>query len=163
MPALTEKQRAFAVNKAAGVKNKEAALAAGYSANGAEVAASKLMKNPAIKAAIKTAKREMAKGVVQEGVSIDTDGIKDESKYKMPKASYSDSMEFLKDAMNHQHLPIAARADYAKALLPYQHGRIGEKGKKEQANERAKVAAGGQTGGRGRYTPKSAPGSARLN
>jgi phage terminase small subunit len=65
-------------------------------------------------------------------------------------------MEYLMDVMNHEKMPFAMRLDAAKALLPYMHERVGEKGKKEQAAERAKVVAGGK-GSRGPFSPKAPP------
>ena len=53
MKQLTEKQQAFIANKSAGVPNREAAIAAGYSPTAADVTAAKLLQRPEIKAAIK--------------------------------------------------------------------------------------------------------------
>ena len=153
MKKLTEMQQAFAVNKAAGLKNREAAIAAGYSAKNPDVQAAMLLRRADIKAAIKAAKKELAKGVNPGGVEIPE--VEDTSdKNKMPKAKYTDAKDFLLDAMNHKHLPIAARADYAKALLPYQHARIGETGKKEKLKDRANAVAGK---GKGKFSPKAPP------
>lgn len=149
MSTLTEKQQNFAVNKAAGVKNRDAAVAAGYAVNSAEVTASKLMARADIKTAIRDAKRKLGKGdadvVVQAGPHPE--------RHKMPKAKYTDSKEFLIDAMNNKYMPVAARAEYAKALLPYQHARIGEKGKKETAKDRATDAVSGKH----KFAPKQSP------
>jgi phage terminase small subunit len=140
MAKLTVKQQAFVANKVAGVVNRDAAIAAGYAVAGASVAADKLMHNPAIRAAIKAA----TKG---EGVTMPAD------KPTMPRKHYADAKEFLVDVMNHHLLPIAMRADAAKQLLPYQHARMGEQGKKEKAKERAREL----TGKRGLFTPKQPP------
>jgi hypothetical protein len=43
---------------------------------------------------------------------------------------YADSKTFPQHAMNNAQLPIGLRMDAAKALLPYEHARMGEKGKK---------------------------------
>lgn len=123
---LTDKQQAFAANKAAGLKNRDAAIAAGFAPNNADVQAAALLRRADIKAAIEAAKKQKKPAGVTK---TDT----------MSKNHYGDSMEFLMDAMNHAHLPFALRFDAAKALLPYQHARIGEQGKKEKAKERAEV------------------------
>lgn len=128
MPELTKKQRAFVVNKVAGVANRDAAIAAGYSVAGAAVAADKLMRNPAIRTAIKAATKDQASAATSD-------------KPAMPRDRYDDPMAFLQDVMNHDGLPIAMRADAAKQLLPYQHARIGEKGKKESKKENAREAS----------------------
>lgn len=142
MKDLTPKQRQFVANKAAGCTNRDAAISAGYSVAAASSTADKLMVNPAIKSAIKAATKAAPGVDAKSGAPT------------MPKANYTDSMEFLKDAMNHKGLPIALRGDYAKALLPYQHARLGETGKKEKAKDRAREIASGR---RHKFTPKQPP------
>lgn len=70
----------------------------------------------------------------------------------MPRSNYKDAMEFLVDAMNNQRMPITMRIGAATALLPYQHARIGEKGKKATQKERAHERTGG-----GGYRPMQPP------
>lgn len=140
MKQLTDKQQAFVVAKAAGVGNRDAAIAAGYAQGSADVSANKLLRKPDIRAAIKAA----TKG---HGVTMPAD------KPTMPRKQYADSKEFLVDVMNHAALPIAMRADAAKQLLPYQHARMGEDGKKDKAKKRAHEIAGK----RGRFMPKQPP------
>jgi phage terminase small subunit len=130
MAKLTAKQQAFVSNKAAGVTNRDAAIAAGYAVAGAEVAAGKLMRNPAIRKAIKAATKDAHPTDTKSNAPV------------MPRAKYTDAMTFLKDVMNHAGLPIAMRADAAKQLLPYMHARLGEVGKKEKAKDRARVLSG---------------------
>lgn len=139
MSKLTDRQQRFVANKAAGVKNREAAIAAGYSRNTADVQASNLLRRPAIKAAITSAQ---AAGAASPRGSVEV----------MPRSHYADPMAFLEDVMNHELLPVALRIDAAKQLLPYKHGRIGEKGKKEQAKERAHEIVS-----RPRFSPKAPP------
>lgn len=141
MTKLTEKQQAFIANKVAGCTNRDAAIAAGYAVGGAAVSADKMMRNPAIRNAIKAATK------AAPGVTI-TAGMP-----TMPRKHYADSKTFLVDVMNHARLPIAVRADAAKQLLPYQHARMGEQGKKEKAKDRAHAIVGG----RQKFAPKSAP------
>jgi len=117
---LTEKQRAFVANKAAGVPNRDAALAAGYSATSADVQAANMLRRPHIRDAIKKAQ---VPGVASESA--------------ISGKHYADPMTFLQDIMNNAKLPDAVRIDAARNLLPYQHARIGEKGKKEQRKEAA--------------------------
>ena len=141
MKQLTQKQQDFITNKAAGVTNRDAAIAAGYAVAGAAVAADKLMRNPAVRAAIKAATKGVQPVATKSGVPT------------MPKTNYGDAMTFLADVMNHVGLPIAMRADAAKQLLPYQHARMGEVGKKETAKNRARKIVGK----RGAFQPKQPP------
>jgi phage terminase small subunit len=130
---LTEKQRLFVSNKAGGCTNRDAAIAAGYAVGSASQAAEKLMAMPSIRAALKAATKATG------GVDIKPANVS-----KMPKANYPNAMAFLIDAMNLASLPIAMRVDAAKALLPYQHAKLGETGKKEAANEKARKIARGR-------------------
>ena len=139
---LTQKQRAFAENKAAGMTNRDAAVSAGYGVAAANQTATKLMAHPGIRSAIKAATKA-------------TPGV-DTKSPTMPRKRYEDPMTFLQDVMNHAGLPIAVRADAAKQLLPYQHARLGEQGKKEKAKERAHKLAE-QSGKRKRLQPMSPP------
>jgi phage terminase small subunit len=141
MTKLTAKQQAFVANKVAGVANRDAAIAAGYSVAGASVAADKLMRNPAVRAAIKTATK--AAPAVDTRTNAPT----------VLRAKYKDSMALLMDAMNCEQLPIGVRMDCAKALLPYQHAKMGEVGKKEKAKERAHAISGK----RHPFAPKQPP------
>lgn len=154
--SLTEKQQAFVVNKAAGVKNKEAAIAAGYSASAAAVTASQLLARKDIKDAIAKAKRDMRANGYK--VPKDADEEEQNKKTSMPRTRYTDPKDFLTDLMNHKHQPIAMRADAAFKLMPYMHARIGEKGKKETAKERAgEIARGGGQSGKPKFATKAPP------
>ena len=151
MKPLTKMQQDYVYNRAAGLRQREAAVAAGYSAPTADRQASVLEKRADIKKAIANAKKRAK----SSGVEVPDDDSP-EARNKMPKAKYADSKDFLLDAMNHKHLPIAARAEYTKALLPYQHARIGETGKKESAAARAKkIAEGGK--GKSKFATKAPP------
>lgn len=140
MPNFTEKQQKFIANKAAGVKNRDAAIAAGFAANAADVQAAKLMQRADIKDAISAARKQPVAAATTTAMQRD---------------SYGTPMEYLMDVMNHAQMPTAMRLDAAKALMPYQHARIGEKGKKEQAKDRATDIANGK--GRHPFRPKAPP------
>lgn len=141
MSKLTEKQQSFAVNKAAGVRNREAAIAAGYAPNSADVTAAKLLGRDDIQAAIKAAEVEGGK----DGGDL------------MPRKHYADAVSFLEDVMNHAKLPVAARIDAARHLLPYKHARVGELGKKAKAKERAEELTRSS-----RFSPKRPPTTLRA-
>lgn len=134
---MTKKQRRFIELKAMGVANKEAAIQAGYAPNSAAVSAGKMMMQAEVREAIAQA---------QANSTADTP-------QGMPRVHYPDAMTFLMDAMNNAALPVALRMDAAKNLLPYQHARLGEKGKKEKRKEEADRL----TGGRGRFATGKPP------
>jgi phage terminase small subunit len=143
---LTAKQQAFVDGKACGLNNRDAAIAAGYPPNSAAQTATKLMQHPSVRLALRNFKKVStekghAKHSEDDGASV-------------LKAKYASSLDFMIDAMNNPKLPPGVRFDAAKQLLPYQHARIGESGKKEKAKDRAHAVTGTT---RGKFTPKAAP------
>lgn len=140
-PKLTEKQRQFVINIAAGCTNRDAAIAAGYAVGSASVAADKLMAKPEVRAAIKAATKAMP--------GVDTRSTAP----AMPRDKYADPKSFLLDVMNLAGLPIPVRADAAKQLLPYMHARMGETGKKEAKKDSARAIARG----RSKFATKAPP------
>lgn len=123
---MTKKQRRFIELKIMGVANKGAAIEAGYAPNSADVTAGKLMMRADVREAIEQGKSSSGASPSQG----------------MPRDHYPDSLTFLMDVMNNHALPVGMRIDAARHLLPYQHARLGEKGKKEQRKETAAVLAG---------------------
>ena len=59
-------------------------------------------------------------------------------------ATYDDPEKFLRAVMNDSATEAKIRVDAAKALMPYIHPKKGEGGKKDEAADRAKKAAGGK-------------------
>lgn len=133
MKQLNERQQKFVVNKIAGCTNRDAALHAGYSPNGAAQAGDRLMREPAIRAALKAAGKNTPAVDAKPGKAL-----------TMPRDKYTDAKDFLLDVMNLDGLPIAVRADAAKQLLPYMHARMGEVGKKQTKKDNAAVIARGR-------------------
>ena len=170
MSELTPKQQGFVTGKLNGLPHREAAIHAGYAASSAEQTATKLMKHPAIKAALRKAKRQAER---QREMDDDLDGIGESAqleKGKMPREVYVDPKDFLLDTMNLQTLPHAVRMDAAKQLMPFMHAKVAEKGKKESKREAAERIANGEqqkatgTDGvvvRGRFQTKEPPGGRR--
>lgn len=156
MKNLTDKQQGFVDAKIAGMKTPAAAIAAGYSPVSASVQGNALMQRADVKSAIAAGKRMAKQTNGRRGNAVEEEEVDDNPKNRMPKDKYTDAKEFLTDAMNHKHLPVAARAEYAKALMPYQHARIGETGKKEKAKDRAKEIVG-RGNGRGVFGTKGPP------
>jgi len=146
--ALTGKQRQFVEAKARGASNTQAALKAGYSEATAPQAGSRLAKHPEVIAALaKLAERAKSKS---KGSTKEKSGTKPQASQPIvPPGSnvlalsklYEDPKAFLKAVMNDTVSDMKLRVDAAKAMLPYEHARLGEGGKKEQKNAAAKTAA----------------------
>lgn len=131
--SLTGKQRAFVELKAAGVRNEEAAKRAGYSANGAAVTATGLMKRADIKEAIAAL------------ANNDDSAIAAASNEWSMKPKYDTPLDLLRDVWNNPDAPKTLRYQAAKDALPYCHARK-EGGKKEEAAKESKKAAAGKFG-----------------
>jgi phage terminase small subunit len=145
--ALTGKKLLFANAVLAGSSNGEAAISAGYSMKTAPQAGSRLVKDPAVVAYL-AAYRQAAPA-------------KDESAPPAPPAerpafdlalalAHADPRTFLLAAMNDLLLDPKQRIDAAKALMPFTHQKLGEGGKKDQKNEKAKEVAS-------RFAPAAPP------
>ena len=121
--ALTDKKRKFVVALQSGLSGAKAAIAAGYSENGAAQAASRLMKDPDVIAALeRKAAVEQAKAEAKaQGKQISLPDLG-----KM----YSDPKEFLRALMNDPTEDMKLRLDAAKSLMPFTHERKGEASKK---------------------------------
>lgn len=133
---LTGKHRVFADAVLAGMSNKDAAIAAGYSAKTAGPAGSRLAKNPAIAAFIAKYKKPDAPKPPPPPPAPE------KPKFDVNAAiTFSDPMQFLKAAMNDPAAAPKLRVEAAKALLPFVHKRKGEGGKKEQQQEDANKVA----------------------
>jgi hypothetical protein len=61
--------------------------------------------------------------------------------------TYDDPLDFLAAVMNEPKVPLIARQDAAKALMPYKHPKKGETGKKQQAADAAKTSGSRFTAG----------------
>lgn len=115
----------------------EAAIAAGLSEKTARVAGARLRKKPAIVAAlavigISTPGAQAPK--VEPTASLP--GEEEEPMDDLPKTT--DAKEFLEAVVASPNVKLAQRMEAAKTLIPFQHGKIGEKGKKETLNDAAK-------------------------
>lgn len=146
--ALTAKKKAFAQAKHDGADNKEAAIFAGYSPETASQAGSRLAKDPDVIAHI-------------ERLKINTEVKADSKPEPRPiitkkdietAGSRADPLRFLEEIWTDPVEDMKLRMDAAKAALPYFHGKVAEKGKKESQADDAKAAA---TGG-GKYATRSA-------
>lgn len=134
---LTGKRRAFADAVLAGMKHKQAAIAAGYSPKTAGPAGSRLAKDPAIAAFIEKYRKPEA------GPPPAPPPTKPVPTFDVNTAiMFSDPKQFLLAAMNDPAASGQLRVDAAKALMPFVHAKKGEAGKKEQKEAAAKKVAG---------------------
>ena len=138
--ALTAKKRLFADAVLAGKANKDAAIAAGYSAATASAAGSRLVKDKDValylaaqriqqEAKPDPAEKPAADRAPPPGFDLDA------------MTSFTDPKAFLIAAMNDGRTEPKLRVDAAKALMPFVHAKIGETGKKDAKGEAAKKAA----------------------
>ncbi|MEQ1095110.1 terminase small subunit [Acinetobacter johnsonii] len=141
--ALTAKKKAFAQAKHDGADNKQAAIFAGYSPESASQAGSRMAKDSDVMAQI-----EKLKSV--KGVNND---VKPNPKPIVTKKDIStaserpDPLKFLEEIWTDPVEDMKMRMDAAKAALPYYHGKVAEKGKKEtKADEAKKATQGGKFG-----------------
>lgn len=141
--ALTQKKKAFAQAKHDGADNREAALFAGYSPESASQAGSRLAKDSDVISHI-----EHLANVKAQPKNVKATLPEKTTPSDVTRRAFAceDPMEKLIEFMNDPDVDIAMEA--AKALMPYKHGKVAEKGKKETKADEAKNAAksGGKFG-----------------
>ncbi|HEI8439806.1 TPA: terminase small subunit [Acinetobacter baumannii] len=139
--ALTEKMKKFARAIVDGATNKEAAISAGYEEKTASQQGSKLRNNSEIIIYIEKLKAEKEgrtltpeKPKVKTATTYENDNPLSDDDY-----AKDDPLQFLIDVMNKSD-DMFLRFNAAKAALPYVHGKVAEKGKKETKEAAAKAA-----------------------
>lgn len=140
--ALTQKKKAFAQAKHDGANNKEAAILAGCSPETASQAGSRMAKDPDVIAHLErlTNVKDVNADVKPEHKPIIT-------KKDIGNAGrHADPLKFLEEIWTDPAEDMKLRMDAAKAALPYIHGKVAEKGKKESRADEAKDIA--QSGGK---------------
>lgn len=136
-----------------GLNQTEAAIAAGLSEKSAQAAGARLRKKKSVVDAL------AAIGFSTPGAPITIPASKaqdpeaeEEPIDDLPKTE--DSLEFLEAVVANPRIPLGRRMEAAKTLLPFQHAKIGESGKKKTKQEGAKeLAEEGNTFG-ARKAPK---------
>lgn len=129
-----------------------AVLEAGYEKTLAASVADRLCKDEEVVEFINNNSKLAAKTVsasawTQSASVEDSDEESDEpTKFAMGKTKINDPKRFLTKMMNNPHIEDRLRADIAKALLPYHHGKVGDMGKKETKKKAAEEAAKGKFG-----------------
>lgn len=171
--ALTAKSKAFAQAVVDGMSNKDAAISAGYSEKTAMQQGSKLAKLPEVIAYI--AKLRADKKLTSKGEKLTSSKPKPNSNVQVVKVEKiesgpeqahrqfvgrdeiaigapEDPLEYLKSVWMDERADDKLRLDAAKAGLPYIHGKVADKGKKQTQEEEARAAA---TSG-GKFATRSA-------
>ena len=146
--ALSEKMKKFAQAVVDGLSNKEAAISAGYAEKTASQAGSKLRKDPEIIVHIEKLKADKeGRSLTSEKPKVKTaNTYEDDNPLDDEDYAKDDPLQFLIDVMNKSD-DMFLRFNAAKAALPYVHGKVAEKGKKEtKADEAKKATQGGKFG-----------------
>ncbi|BFM64661.1 terminase small subunit [Acinetobacter baumannii] len=142
--ALTEKMEKFALAIVDGKTNKEAAISAGYAEKTASAAGARLAKDPEIIVYIEMLKAQ------KEGRSLTSNSPKvkpkdtpensgeDENPIEEFQFEGDDPLEFLTKVMSFNGNKLNIRMQAAMALMPYKHGKVAEKGKKQTKAETAR-------------------------
>lgn len=139
--ALTGKRKLFADAVLAGKSNRDAAIAAGYSAKTASAAGSRLVKDPKVVDYL----REQKKGV-KAAAPAPAEPPPSKPFNLALALQHDDPKAFLKAAMNDLELDPRQRIDAAKALMPFVHHKLGEGGKKDEKEKAARAAGSGKFG-----------------
>lgn len=162
--ALTAKSKAFAQAVVDGMSNKDAAISAGYSEKTAMQQGSKLAKLPEVityiaklKADKKLTSKDEKLTFSKPKQSNQVQVVKVEKIESGPEQAHGqfvgrdeiaigapeDPLEYLKSVWMDEGQDEELRVACAKAALPYVHGKVADKGKKQTKAEEAKAAAKG--------------------
>jgi phage terminase small subunit len=137
---LNEKQELFFKAILRGEKPPQAAISAGLSPKTASAAGHRMRKHPAIVAALAAVGIGTAPGA--NAKPSDTGDESEPEIVTLEIEQTDDPKVFLTALMNCPKAGVKARLEAAKALLPFEHSKMGEKGKKVTKEEGAKELAG---------------------
>lgn len=143
--ALTKQQSLYAEARFAGAGRRDAALAAGCPEKTATQAAAKLEKHPNVIAHLARLKHLESEATPAAGRDVVPAGV------ELSEEFFDDPKEMLRHAMNNKRLDPKTRIQAAVALLPFEHQKRGESGKKEQQATAAESVV------TGRFAPAAAP------
>lgn len=133
-----------------GLGIRDAAIFAGCPEKTASQAGSRLEKHPNVVAHLARLKHVESETVPGSGQDAAPPGVD-------PAADvFEDPKEFLKHAMNNRTLDPKTRIQAAVALLPFEHQKMGETGKKQQRDNDAGDVV------KGRFAPAKPPPSPQL-
>lgn len=149
---LNESQELFFKATLRGEKPEQAAISAGLSPKTAKAAGFRMRKHPAIVAALAAVGIGTKSAPTGKPEATPDESEPDIVTIEIPETE--DPKVFLTALMNSPKAGVKARLEAAKALLPFEHSKIGEKGKKVTKAEGAKdLAEEGNTFG-ARKAPK---------
>ncbi|HCT9558662.1 TPA: terminase small subunit [Acinetobacter baumannii] len=131
--ALTEKKKAFALAKRKGKDNKEAAILAGCPEKTASAAGARLAKDPDVIAYLERLEKATPEQVVKHDVKPLTTNTAIQAAKNL-----ADPLAFLESVYSDPVEDMALRVRAAQAALPYVHGKVAEKGKKQTKAETAR-------------------------
>ncbi|PQV50981.1 terminase small subunit [Paraburkholderia sp. BL21I4N1] len=145
--AFNSKKRLFADAVLAGKSNRDAAIAAGYSAATASAAGSRLVKDKDVVAYL--VERRKKGGAKPKPAQAETDAAITKAAVAAgfdlnTILTFSDPKAFLLAAMNDQNTEPKLRVDAAKTLMPFMHAKMAEAGKKDAKADAAKKAGAGK-------------------
>lgn len=134
--ALTQRKKAFAHARLQGKKKEEAAVLAGYAERSAAAKGCQLENDPDVVAYLASLNSQGGGGL--DATPLGEAAIQAEFR---AMENVSNSLEFLKTIYKNPRIDRKIRIEAAKAALPYEFGRVGEKGIKEGRQDEANDAA----------------------
>lgn len=143
--ALTKQQSAYAEARFAGAGKRDAALAAGCPPKTATQAAAKLEKHPNVIAHLARLKSLESDASPAAGRDPVPEGVELSGEF------FEDPKDLLRHAMNDRRLDPKTRIQAAVALLPFEHQKLGESGRKDKQATAAEDAV------TGRFKPATPP------
>ncbi|MFW1756013.1 terminase small subunit [Acinetobacter guillouiae] len=164
--SLTAKMRKFAQAVVSGLSNKDSAITAGYAEKTAAQAGAKLAKNPDIISYIEKLKADKKLTSDTQKVKTEQEKVNAENFVEVvsveriePEVEQAngqfvgrddiavggvdDPLEYLKKVWTNEGEDPDLRLKAAQAAMPYVHGKVGTKGKKETQKDEARDIAGG--------------------
>ncbi len=164
--SLTAKMRKFAQAVVSGLSNKDSAITAGYAEKTAAQAGAKLAKNPDIISYIEKLKADKKLTSDTQKVKVEKEKVKPENFIELVSVeriepeveqangqfvgrddiaigSIDDPLEYLKTIWTNKEEDPDLRLKAAQVAMPYVHGKVGTKGKKESQKDEARDIAGG--------------------
>lgn len=133
-----------------GLGIRDAAIFAGCPEKTASQAGSRLEKHPNVVAHLARLKQVESETVPGAGQDAAPSGVPLDAEF------YDDPKELLRHAMNDRKLDPKTRIQAAVALLPFEHQKMGETGKKQQRDNDAGDVV------KGRFAPAKPPPSPQL-
>lgn len=159
--ALTAKMRKFAQAVVNGLSNKDAAISAGYAEKTASQQGSRLIKDPEIQEYIEKLKAEEALTFEDEKLkaekTVEVVRVERvEPKYEQAHGQFvgrdevaigspDDPLEYLKTIWMDERMDEELRIKAAQIAMPYIHGRVAPKGKKQAQADDARNISGGSS------------------